>query len=124
MNQMQYQASGALQTSDERQMGLFLHISQLLNLFVPFGGYIAPIAIWQIKKEEMPALDVHGKMAVNWMFSEFIYLMVSVLLMLILVGFLTFFVVLALGLIFPIIGAIKASNGEHWEYPLTIKFLK
>ncbi|MEO8573850.1 MAG: DUF4870 domain-containing protein [Pyrinomonadaceae bacterium] len=30
-----------------------------------------------------------------------------------------------MAVIFPIIGGIKANNdGELWEYPLTIKFLK
>jgi len=29
-----------------------------------------------------------------------------------------------MGIVFPIIGGMKANNGELWEYPLTIKFLK
>jgi uncharacterized Tic20 family protein len=44
--------------------------------------------------------------------------------MLVLVGFLTIIAIGILGVVFPIIGAIKANNGEFWEYPLTIKFLK
>ncbi len=38
-----------------------------------------------------------------------------------------FFLLLAIGvvaIVFPIIGAMKASNGEVWKYPLTISFLK
>jgi len=124
MNQMQYQPSGSLVTSEEKQMGLFLHLSQLINLVIPMGGIIVPILIWQMKKEEMPALDAHGKMVANWIISSFIYMAISVVLMFVLIGFLTLLVVAVLGIIFPIVGALKANNGENWEYPLTIKFLK
>ena len=44
--------------------------------------------------------------------------------MFLLVGFLLLPVLAVLGIVFPIIGAVKANNGEFWEYPLTIKFLK
>jgi len=72
----------------------------------------------------MPALDAHGKNATNWIISSFIYMVVSFPLMFVLVGFLTASIVWILMIVFPIIAAIKANNGELWEYPLTIKFLK
>ncbi len=124
MNQMQYQPNTSLQTPNEKQTGLFLHLSQLINLVIPIGGVIAPIVIWQMKKEEIPALDAHGKMVTNWIISSFIYMLVSLVLMFVLIGFLTFILVAVLGIVFPIVGGVKASNGEYWEYPLTIKFLK
>lgn len=121
---MQHQPPMSLQTPDEKQMGLFLHLSQLINLFIPLGGVIAPIVLWQMKKDEMPALDAHGKMIVNWFISAFIYTVVSGILTLILIGFLGLLAMAALSVIYPIVGGIKANNGELWEYPLTIKFLK
>jgi len=42
--------------------------------------------------------------------------------MLILVGFILIWVLGLLALIFPIIGAIKANDGEVWPYPLSIRF--
>ncbi|MGA2060305.1 MAG: DUF4870 domain-containing protein [Thermoguttaceae bacterium] len=30
----------------------------------------------------------------------------------------------ALCIIFPIVGGIKAKNGELWKYPLSIQFFK
>lgn len=121
---MQYQPNMSLQTPEQKQWGLFLHLSQLLNFLIPFGGIIAPIIIWQMKKDEMPALDAHGKMVVNWMISGFIYGVISFVLAFVLIGFLGFLALFILGIIFPVIGGIKANNGEFWEYPLTIKFLK
>jgi len=121
---MQYQQPASLQTPDQRQMGLFLHLSQLAGFVIPFGGIILPVVLWQTQKEKMPALDAHGKMVVNFMLSVLIYLIASVVLMFVLVGFLTMLAVIVIHIVFPIIGAIKANNGELWEYPLTIKFLK
>lgn len=121
---MQYQQPASLQTPDQRQMGLFLHLSQLAGFVIPFGGIILPVVLWQTQKEKMPALDAHGKMVVNFMLSVLIYAIVSVVLMFVLVGFLTLLAVAVIHIIFPIVGAVKANNGELWEYPLTIKFLK
>ena len=114
----------SLQTPDQKQMGLFLHLSQLLNFVVPLAGVAVPIVLWQTQKDKMPALDAHGKMAVNWMISSTIYFVVSLVLSLILIGIPALIAVVVMGIAFPIIGGIKANNGEFWEYPLTIKFLK
>jgi len=122
--QMQYQQPAMLETPEQKQMGLFLHLSQLASLIIPVAGIVVPIVIWQTQKDKIPALDSHGKMVANWMLSELIYACISVVLMFVLVGFLTILAVMVMGIVFPIIGAIKANNGELWEYPLTIKFLK
>jgi uncharacterized protein len=122
--EMQYQQPAFLQTPEQRQMGMFIHLSQFANvLFFPLG-IVLPIVLWQTNKDKMPALDAHGKMVTNWMISYTIYAFVSIFLMFVLIGFLTILAVAVMGIVFPIIGAVKANNGELWEYPLTIKFLK
>jgi len=124
MYNMQPQGNMSLQTPDEKQMGLFLHLSQLANLILFPIGIVLPIVLWQTQKEKMPALDVHGKMVTNFMISMTIYWIVTFVLMFVLIGFLLLPVVFIIGLVFPIIGAMKANNGEFYEYPLTIKFIK
>ena len=122
---MQYRPPMALQTADEKQMGLFLHLSGLAFALVFPLGIILPIILWQTQRDKMPALDEHGKMITNWMISATIYGVVSFVLMFLVIGFLTGAVVWLLAVIFPIIGGLKANNdGELWNYPLTIKFLK
>lgn len=121
---MQHQPPMSLQTKEERQMGMFIHLSRLLDAFVFPIGAVVTVVLWMTQKDKMPSLDAHGKMVTNWMISSFIYMFVSVILMFLLVGFLLAPVVWLLMVIFPIVGGIKANNGELWEYPLTIKFLK
>lgn len=121
---MQYQPPMGLQTPEQKQMGMFVHLSQLLNIIIPFAGVIVPIVLWQTQKEKMPALDAHGKMVTNWLISSLIYFAVSAVLTIVLVGILGIIALGIMSLVFPIVGGIKANNGELWEYPLTIKFLK
>ena len=124
MDYMQYQQPASLQTPEQKQMGLFLHLSQLAGLVVPVAGLVLPIVLWQTQKDKMPGLDAHGKMVTNWIISSIIYLFISAILSIIVVGLLGIFAVVIMGIVFPIIGGLKANNGELWEYPLTIKFLK
>ena len=121
---MQHQPPMLLQTPDERQMGMFLHLSRLLDAFVFPIGAIVTIVLWQTQKDKTPALDAHGKMVTNWLISSVIYGVISFILMFVLIGFLTGLALWIMMIVFPIIGGIKANNGELWEYPLTIKFLK
>ncbi len=63
-------------------------------------------------------------MIVNWILSAVIYALISLVLTFVIVGILGLIALSIVSIVFPIIGAIKANNGELWEYPLTIKFLK
>ena len=111
-------------SKDERTWGMWLHLSQLANFVAPMAGLVAPIVIWQLKKDQLPALDAHGKNAVNWLISSAIYALFGLLTFFFVVGFFILMAVAALGVVFPIIAGIKANNGEVWKYPLTISFLK
>ena len=107
-----------------RQWALCLHLSVLAGLLVPIAGVVVPILIWQLKKAELPGLDVHGINAVNWMISALIYSVVGFILVFVIIGGPLLIVLCVLGVVFPIIAAIKANNGVVWQYPLTIQVLK
>ena len=64
-----------------------LHLSQFAGLIIPYGGFIVPILIWQTQKKTFPSLDEHGKIVANWLISATIYLVVSGLLCVVLIGF-------------------------------------
>ena len=106
------------------QWALFLHLSQLAGYIVPVAGWIVPILIWQLKKQEMPELDAHGKVVINWILSALIYGAVGIILVFVLIGIPILIVLMMLGIIFPIIGAVKADSGIVWNYPLSIKFFR
>lgn len=119
-----YTASPETVDSESRQWAMFLHFSVLAGFLVPFGGLIVPILIWQVKKSELPWLDVHGKNIANWIISKLIYFGCCVLLVFAIVGIPMLIVLGICALVFPIIGGIKASSGEVWKYPMAISFFK
>jgi uncharacterized Tic20 family protein len=118
------QTSGTDLEQQTRQWAMFLHLSQLAGFLIPLAGLVVPIVIWQIKKSELPGIDAHGKIVVNWIISEIIYLLVCLLLTFVLIGVPLLIAVGALGILFPIIGAIKANNGQVWRYPFSITVLR
>jgi uncharacterized Tic20 family protein len=63
----------AVDNRQVRQWALVLHLSLLAGFIIPLAGMVAPIIIWQLKKEEMPGLDAHGKVVTNWIISSIIY---------------------------------------------------
>jgi len=107
-----------------RTWAMLLHLSVFAGYFVPVLGLLAPILIWQIKKSEMPELDAHGKMVINFLISMIIYFIGSCVLVFVVIGIFLLIALSIVGIVFPIIGGIKANNGELWKYPLVIPFLK
>ena len=109
---------------ESRQWSMFLHLSVLTTYIVPLAGLVAPIVIWQMKKNDSPKLDTHGKIVVNWVLSMILYMIVSVVLSFVIIGLPMLLALVVLNIVFPIIGGIKANNGETWRYPLSIRFMK
>ncbi|RSK35161.1 DUF4870 domain-containing protein [Hymenobacter metallilatus] len=109
--------------SDTRQWAMFLHFSLLAGLLVPGAGFILPIVLWQIKKNELPEIDAHGKVVMNWLLSALLYGVVCGILSFLLIGIPLLAILGILTLVFPIIGGIKANEGIVWPYPLSIRFI-
>lgn len=109
---------------DANTWGLCLHLSQFMTYVIPLAGLIVPLILWQVKKDESAVIDRHGRIVMNWIFTEFILLLIIAPLCFILIGLPLLFILGVLGIVFPIIGAIKAGNGEVWPYPCSIRFLK
>jgi uncharacterized protein len=113
---------GVLQ--DENMWAMFIHLSQFAGYLVPFLGFILPIVLWQIYKEKSEVIDMHGKNVTNWLISATIYAFGCFILSFIVIGIPMLFALAIIGVVFPIIGGIKANNGIVWEYPMAIKFFK
>lgn len=118
-------------SKDTRMWAMFCHLAGLAGVFVPvvISGIIAPLIVWQIKKEEHPFIDENGKEAVNFQISMSLYTVIGIVACLITcVGMvlIPFFipVVYIINLIFLLIAAVKANNGEHYRYPICIRFIK
>ena len=111
---------------------MLCHLSALSALIgVPFGNILGPLIIWQIKKNEIPSVEIHGKAALNFQITVTIAALVAGAVMFVGVmfcfGWLLLPVVMLIalaGIVFAIIAGIKANNGEDYKYPYSFDFLK
>ena len=111
---------------DARMWAMICHLAGLAGLVIPVvGNIVAPLVIWQIKKDDFPFVDEQGKEAVNFQISMSIYGLVSSLLILVFcIGVPLVVAVYIVDPVLLLIAAVKANNGHHYRYPLTIRFIK
>ena len=109
---------------DLNSFTILMHLSVFAGMIIPMGGIVLPLVMWLTNKDKSSLIDAHGKNIMNWMISSFIYAIASVILMIVGIGFLMIIALVILSLIFTIMGAVKASNGEVFKYPLAIEFIK
>lgn len=107
-----------------KQLLVLTHLSQLLDFVTVIGGFIVPLIIWAVKKDEILHMDEQGKAILNFRITMFLYALICIPLVLLFgLGLLGFLVIGAAYVIFPILNAIKVSNNEQPSYPFSIKFL-
>jgi uncharacterized Tic20 family protein len=112
-----------IENKDERMWGMFCHLFALGGFIIPLGNIIGPLVAWLIKKDEYPFVDDQGKESLNFQISILLYLIVSGILAVIVIGFFLMAAVGIFNLIMIIIASIKANDGEAFRYPLSIKFI-
>ncbi len=123
MNEQQNVKTGI--PRDVRQWAMICHLSALSGLLGNGIGFlIGPLLVWLIKKEDHPFIDRQGKEAVNFQITMFIILFLSIILCLVLIGFLFLIVIGFVMVIFPIIAAVRANDGHEYRYPISIRFIK
>lgn len=103
--------------TDSRNLAM---LAQLLGIFT---GFLGPLIIYLMNAKKDPFVRHHASEALNFQITYFIAVMVSVLAMLLLIGFLLLPVVFVAGLVFQIQGAVAANRGEWWRFPVNIRMV-
>lgn len=109
---------------------MWCHLSVLAGLVVPFGSVLGPLLVWQIKKNEIPSVDIHGKAALNFQLTVLIAALVGFAAAFVLsffcIGYLLFPLVFAIGIagiVFGVIAGIKANEGKEYRYPYSMTLI-
>lgn len=110
--------AGAAPSKDETNMAMLMFILGL------FTGFIGPLILWLLKKEQSSFINDQGKEILNWMITVILIIIISIPLMFIIIGFITYFGAIICHLIFTIMGAIKSSKGIAYRYPFALRLLK
>ena len=86
-------------------------------------GLIATLVVWLIKKDEDPEVDWHGKEAINFQISLLLWYLAGLVLSCCVIGIPILFALPVVKIVLMIYAAVRAANGERWQYPLTLRLL-
>jgi uncharacterized protein len=111
-------------TRDERQWAMLCHVSAMLMYVTAIGGLVAPFVIWLLKRDDMPFVADQGKETLNFQITTLLALAASVVLMLVVVGFVLFWALLAFHFVVTIVAAVKVTEGVTYRYPFCWRVIK
>jgi hypothetical protein len=120
------QAVAPMSANDERTTGMAAHGVALAATVLSGGflGFVAALVMYLAFREKGPFVRHHTANALNVQIIAGIVMLVSLPLMLVLVGFLTFGLAWLFAVVVHVIGMIKANNGEWYTPPMTPQFVK
>ncbi|WP_224763689.1 MULTISPECIES: DUF4870 domain-containing protein [unclassified Salinibacterium] len=112
--------------SDERLWSTLLHVGgAVANFFTLAGfGWIIGIIGYVILKDRGPLVRAHSATELNFQLTLLIAAVVGWITTLVLVGFLILAATWVVAIVFGIIAAVKANNGEYYTYPVAIRFIR
>lgn len=113
-----------LYEKEERMWAVIVHLSALIGFMIPLGNVLGPLVVWLVKKEASPFVDRHGKEALNFSITVTIYAAISYLLIIVFIGALLLIALFLFWMVFLIMAAVKANEGNEFRYPLTLRFVK
>jgi len=115
-----------MEIKEERNWAVGCHLAGLLPVYLL--NLIVPLAIWLTKKNESAFLDEQGKESVNFQISLCIYGVALVVLwftvILIPLAFIGMGILYIADIICVIQAAMKASTGEKYQYPFSLRLIK
>ncbi|RIN75223.1 DUF4870 domain-containing protein [Staphylococcus simulans] len=103
-------------TEDAR---LFACLIYVLSFFTTIIG---PLIIWLTKGSESYFVDKTAKNYFNFVISYTIWTFIALILCLMIIGMIILPVLGILSIIFSVVAAVKAYNGEEYLIPLSIRF--
>jgi len=62
-----------MSTNNDNNNAFLIHISAFAGYVFPFGSVLLPLILWNVKKDKSPMLNKHGKEAVNFNLSYYLY---------------------------------------------------
>ncbi len=101
--------------SDEKTMAMLAHVLTIV------AGFIAPLIIYLLKKDESAFVTYHAKESLNFQIT---ILIIVVILFITIIGILLVWLVGIAALVFVILATIKTSEGKLYKYPFSLRLIK
>lgn len=112
-------------SNEERNWAVFCHLGGFAFYLLGFalGHILVPLAIWLLKRDASAFIDEHGREALNFQISVTLYAIVVGALCFVLVGFVLIPFLMAFHIVLMIVASVRASQGEPYRYPFTIRLI-
>ncbi len=107
-----------------RNIAAAAHLSTFAGFIVPLGSVIGPLAIWLTRRDRDPFIDQAGREALNFGITIAIYGAVLLVAALMLVGIPLLVVGVVAWVVLASVAAVKASEGQAYRYPLTLRLVR
>jgi uncharacterized Tic20 family protein len=107
-----------------RNTAVAAHLSTFAGLVLPFGSVIGPLAVWLTRRDRDPFIDDAGREALNFGISIAVYGLVALVGALMLVGIPLLMIGVIAWVVLASLAAVKASQGQPYRYPLTMRLVR
>src|SRR5262245_3241451 len=111
--------------SDAKMWAMFCHLSAILTMYLLAMGFLGPLIVWLIKKDQSKFVDYHGKEALNFQLNLLLYMLISIGITIATcgIGSPLMIAVGIYGIVMSIIAGIAANKGELYRYPATWRLI-
>jgi uncharacterized protein len=104
---------------NDKIWGMLCHLSPLFGV-----GIILPLVVYLAMRQESAFATVNAREALNFHLSLLIYGLVCLALAFVFIGIPLLFGLGIATLVFAILAAVKASQGQCYHYPLTLRLVQ
>ena len=112
-------------TENERTWGMLAHLSALAGVVIwLLGCVLGPLAVWLSRRDQSEFVAAHAREALNFNITVVLAAVVCIALMVVFVGFILGTALFIGWLVLTLIAAIRASEGELYRYPFTLRLVK
>lgn len=116
-------APGMMNPNEETTWAMAAHWSALVGTVIGLG-FLGPLLVMLIKGPESPRVRAAAVESLNFEITYIIAMIVSLVATIVLVGFVTLFLLPLAWLVLRIVATVAASKGEDYRYPATIRLVK
>jgi uncharacterized Tic20 family protein len=116
---------GQLNPSEERNWALAAHIGSLAGAFIGLGilCFVAPLIVMLVQGPKSPYVRRHAVESLNFQLNALVVFIICWVLAIVLIGFVLMALYGIFWLIMVILATVKASQGEEFHYPATIRVI-
>ena len=118
MNYSAPSSDGGLITQDDKTMAMLAYILGI------FTGFIGPLVLWLVKKDQSKFIAYHSLQALLLHAVVTIGYVLSSVLVVVFIGFLTYPAFFVLGLVFSILAGLAANKGDWYDIPVIGKIAR